>query len=62
MKKLTEFDMAKYLAMYTQYGALIKQSTLWAFMDSFRIFGLACFVLIPLLLLFKKSKSRELKR
>ena len=62
LSQYTSVDMAKYLAMYTQYGALIKQSTLWAFMDSFRIFGLACFVLIPLLLLFKKSKSREIKR
>lgn len=58
LSQYTSVDMAKYMAMYSQYGTLIKQSTLWAFMDTFRIFGLACFVLIPLLFLFKKSKSR----
>ena len=58
ISQYTSIDMAKYMAMYSQYGTLIKQSTLWAFMDSFRIFGVACFVLIPLLFLFKKSKSR----
>ena len=51
-------DVARHMADYSLYGSLIKQSTLWAFMDSFRIFGLMCFVLIPLLFLFKKSKSR----
>lgn len=58
LMQYTSKDMAYYMAQYSQYGTLIKQSTLWAFMDSFRIFGLACFILIPLLLLFKKSKSR----
>ena len=58
LSQYTSVDIAKYMAMYAQYGTLIKQSTLWAFMDSFRIFGLSCFILIPLLFLFKKSKSR----
>ena len=58
LSQYTSMDMAQYMAMYAQYGTLVKQSVLWAFMDSFRIFGLACFVLIPLLFLFKKSKSR----
>ena len=53
----TSPDMARHMADYVQYGTLIKQSTLWAFMDSFRIFGLLCFLLIPLLLLFKKGKN-----
>ena len=54
----TSVDMAHHMAQYSIYGSLIKQSTLWAFMDSFRIFGALCFALIPLLFLFKKSKSR----
>ena len=58
LSQYTSLDMAQHMAQYVQYGTLIKQATLWAFMDSFRIFGLACFVLIPLLFLFKKSKSR----
>lgn len=58
LMQYTSSDVAYHMAQYAQYGTLIKQSTLWAFMDSFRIFGLACFLLIPLLFLFKKSKSR----
>lgn len=48
--------VAQHMAEYSQYGTLLKQSSLWAFMDSFRIFGLLCFMLIPLLLLFKRTK------
>ncbi len=58
LMQYTSLDVARHMADYSLYGTLIKQSTLWAFMDSFRIFGLLCFILIPLLLLFKKSKSR----
>ena len=58
LAQYTSIDVARHMANYTQYGTLIKQSTLWAFMDSFRIFGLLCLMLIPLLFLFKKSKSR----
>ena len=54
----TSPDMAQYMSQYMLYRQLIQQSTLWAFMDTFRIFGLLCFGLIPLLFLFKKSKSR----
>ncbi len=59
ISRYTSPDMAYHMAQYSQYGTLVKQATLWAFMDAFRIFGLACFVLIPLLLLFKRSVSRE---
>lgn len=58
LMQYTSVDVARHMADYSLYGSLIKQSTLWAFMDSFRIFGVLCFMLIPLLLLFKKSKSR----
>ena len=47
---------AGYMAQYTLYGQLIKQSTLWAFMDAFRIFGILCIVIIPLLLLLDSKK------
>lgn len=58
LMQYTSPDMATHMSQYTQYNSLVQQSTLWAYMDSFRIFGLLCFMLIPLLLLFKKSKSR----
>lgn len=60
LAQYTDMATATYMAQYQQYGQLIKQSTLWAFMDSFRIFGLACFLLIPLLLLLRvKPKSQN---
>ena len=44
------------MAQYSLYGQLVKQSTLWAFIDSFRIFGALCIAVIPLLMLMKKLK------
>ena len=52
----TEHSVAWYMAQYTQYGQLIKQATLWAFIDAFRIFGVLCLVVIPLLLIIKRRK------
>ena len=49
-------SVANEMAQYSLYGQLVQQSTLWAFMDSFRIFGLACIVIIPLLLLIRTNK------
>lgn len=59
LSQYTHVSVAKHMAEYSQYGTLLKQSNLWAFMDSFRIFGLLCIVLIPLLLLFKKQKTNS---
>ena len=53
----TEHSAAQYMAQYSYYGQLVKQSTLWAFIDSFRIFGVLCLAVIPLLLLMKKIKK-----
>ena len=59
LSQYTSSDMANYMAQYSIYGSLIKQSTLWAFMDAFRIFGLACFAIIPLLLFIKANRANE---
>ena len=59
LSQYTSTSMAHYMAQYSQYGELVTQSTLWAFMDSFRIFGLLCIVLIPLLLLFKRNTAKS---
>lgn len=48
--------VASYMSQYSLYGQLIKQSTLWAFIDAFRIFGVLCLMVIPLLLLIKRRK------
>jgi DHA2 family multidrug resistance protein len=50
-------SVATHMAQYSIYGQLLQQSTLWAFMDAFRIFGFACLVIIPLLLLLDKKKE-----
>lgn len=55
----TEHSFANYMSQYSIYGQLIKQSTLWAFIDSFRIFGVLCLLVIPLLLFIKKPKKAE---
>ena len=57
LSTFTDHSVAQYMAQYSLYGELIKQSTLWAFIDSFRIFGILCFILIPLLALMKKIKK-----
>jgi len=57
LAQYTESGVANYMAQYSMYGQLIKQSTLWAFIDSFRIFGLLCILVIPLLLLIKIKKK-----
>jgi len=38
------------------YGELLRQSTLWAFVENFRLFGLFCLLCLPLILLFKRVK------
>ena len=57
LAKYTHISVATHMAEYSQYGTLVKQANLWAFMDSFRIFGVLCLVLIPLLFLFKKHQE-----
>ena len=38
------------------YGVLLNQSSLWAFVENFRLFGLFCLLCLPLVLLFKKAR------
>ena len=38
------------------YNQLIQQATLWAYIDTFRIFAIAAFMIIPLLLFLYKKK------
>ena len=52
-------SVAHYMAQYSMYGQLVEQANLWAFIDSFRIFGILCFLVIPLLIMFKKPKTAE---
>ena len=40
------------------YGTMVKQATLWAFVEDFRLFGVLCLCCLPLVFLFKKTKHR----
>lgn len=52
-----DFGTANNLAHGQIYQELIQQSALWAYIDTFRWFALATFMLIPLLIFIKKPKS-----
>ena len=51
--------VAQAKANYLMYVQLLQQANLWAFMDAFRIFGLACFIIIPLLFFMKPKVTKE---
>lgn len=57
LAQYAHMTVAQYMAQYSMYGQLVKQATLWAFIDSFRIFGLLCFAVVPLMLFIKKTKK-----
>jgi len=40
-------------------ATLDQQSRLWAFVDNFRVFGLACLCCLPLVFLFKRTAARR---
>ena len=50
---------AQLKANYLMYAQLLQQSTLWAYMDAFRIFGLVALLIIPIIFLLKKPKIQE---
>ena len=40
------------------YNSLLEQSSLWAFVENFRLFGILCIACLPLVLLFKKVRRK----
>jgi DHA2 family multidrug resistance protein len=44
------------------YGTLNAQAHLWAFVDTFRIFGLMVLCCLPLILLFKRAKPAPVRQ
>jgi DHA2 family multidrug resistance protein len=38
------------------YNTLLGQSSLWAFVENFRLFGVLCLVCLPLVLMFKRVR------
>lgn len=51
----TDLASAVYTAKGLLYNQLIQQSTLWAYIDTFRIFAIACFFVAPMVLLMKRK-------
>lgn len=52
-----DFANAQHMAMASIYQELLQQARLWGYIDTFRWFAFATFLLIPLLLFLKKSKE-----
>ena len=48
-----------HLANYSIYGSLQTQASLWGFIEVFRLFAIASFAIIPLLLLLKTAKNKK---
>lgn len=48
---------AKSMAMAQLYGQLLKQANMNAFVDTFRVVGILCVLVLPIILLMKKPKG-----
>ncbi len=45
------------MAMKMLYNQLLQQSTLCAYMDTFKVFAIACFILLPFLFILRNERS-----
>lgn len=52
-----DIGTATHAAYGLLYNELLRQSALWAYIDTFRIFAIAAFMIIPLLLFLKTKKT-----
>lgn len=59
MAQYVDLETAHYMALKQMHFTLLEQSILWAFIDTFRIFALASFIIIPLLLLMKENFKKK---
>jgi DHA2 family multidrug resistance protein len=51
--------LAHQRALGMLYNTLLTQSSLWAFVENFRLFGVLCLVCLPLILLFKRVQRGQ---
>lgn len=56
LSKYMHITVAQHKAYYLMYVDLLRQSSLWAFMDAFRFFGLVCIIVSPLVFFMDKAK------
>ncbi len=59
LAKYTALPIAQHKASYFLYGSLLEQANLCAFIDSFRLFGVISFAVIPVVLFFKSTKKAK---
>ena len=60
LSQYMHISMATTKANYLMYTQLLQQSSLWAFIDAFRIFGLLALIIIPLAFLIEKKKKVQI--
>ena len=59
MQQTVDFATAQQMAMASMYQELLQQSTLWGYIDTFRWFAFATFLLIPMLTFMKNRANKE---
>jgi len=59
LSQYTDVTSATHMANYSLYNQLLQQSTLSAFIDTFRVCSIACFVIIPLMIFIKNKKETK---
>lgn len=59
LAKYSALSLAQQKANYLMYAELLRQAYLWAFIDTFRIFGLICFAIIPILFFMKAHVKKD---
>lgn len=52
---MTDMSSAVYAAKGLLYNSLVQQATLWAYIDTFRIFAIACIIISPMILFIKRK-------
>ena len=57
--QMEEFTFAQMKAQGMLYQQLVQQSTLGAYIHSFRVFGVVCFLCLPLLLCYGRRKAAK---
>jgi DHA2 family multidrug resistance protein len=53
---ITNAADAHLMALRSMYNTLLTQSSLYSFVDNFRLFGFLCFACVPLVWLFRNVK------
>ena len=53
----TDLANATHMAESMVYNQLLQQASLWGYVETFRYFGIAAFVIIPLVLLIRSKKA-----